>query len=154
MSSWRTTRCVPPPRPLSSLHLCNRANNPPQKVYDIIHPKRQNLTAIRNYVRIGGLADDPRADPQDRAWFGPHDHRGGEREDGVQARAGVGCVLFRSRPTERAVDRLELCSVVLGMGRRWRPGRAGRGPHLGADGRDRRPARGRWITRRARAQAT
>ncbi|KZT54998.1 glycosyltransferase family 69 protein [Calocera cornea HHB12733] len=44
-----------------------------KKVYDIIHPKRQNLTAIRNYVRIGGLADDPRADPQDRTWFGPHD---------------------------------------------------------------------------------
>ncbi|KAF8153317.1 glycosyltransferase family 69 protein [Crassisporium funariophilum] len=43
------------------------------KVYDIIHPLRRNLTAIRGYVRLGGLPDDPRTDPQDRAWFGPHD---------------------------------------------------------------------------------
>ncbi|KDQ56544.1 glycosyltransferase family 69 protein [Jaapia argillacea MUCL 33604] len=44
-----------------------------RKVYDIIHPIRRNLTAIRGYVRLGGLPDDPRTDPQDRSWFGPHD---------------------------------------------------------------------------------
>ncbi|TFY57791.1 hypothetical protein EVJ58_g6816 [Rhodofomes roseus] len=43
------------------------------RVYDIIHPSRRNLTAIRGYVRLGGLPDNPRTDPQDRAWFGPHD---------------------------------------------------------------------------------
>ncbi|KZT26075.1 glycosyltransferase family 69 protein [Neolentinus lepideus HHB14362 ss-1] len=43
------------------------------KVFDIIHPARRNLTAIRGYVRLGGLPDDPRTDPQDRSWFGPHD---------------------------------------------------------------------------------
>ncbi|KZP21288.1 glycosyltransferase family 69 protein [Athelia psychrophila] len=44
-----------------------------QKVFDIIHPERRNLTAIRGYVRMGGLPDNPRTDPQDRMWFGPHD---------------------------------------------------------------------------------
>lgn len=44
-----------------------------QKVFDIIHPPRRNLTAIRGYVRLGGYDDDPRTDPQDRSWFGPHD---------------------------------------------------------------------------------
>ena len=44
-----------------------------QKVFDIIHPQRRNLTAIRGYVRLGGLPDNPRTDPQDRSWFGPHD---------------------------------------------------------------------------------
>jgi hypothetical protein len=24
-------------------------------------------------VRLGGLPDNPRTDPQDRTWFGPHD---------------------------------------------------------------------------------
>ncbi|KAG7093756.1 hypothetical protein E1B28_007405 [Marasmius oreades] len=43
------------------------------KVYDLIHPARRNLTSIRGYVRLGGLPDNPRTDPQDRAWFGPHD---------------------------------------------------------------------------------
>ncbi|EAU83779.1 capsular associated protein [Coprinopsis cinerea okayama7 len=43
------------------------------RVYDIIHPNRRNLTAIRGYTRLGGLPDDPRTDPQDRTWFGPHD---------------------------------------------------------------------------------
>ncbi|KAF8335285.1 glycosyltransferase family 69 protein [Amanita rubescens] len=43
------------------------------KVFDIIHPSRRNLTAIRGYKRLGGLPDDPRTDPQDRSWFGPHD---------------------------------------------------------------------------------
>ncbi|CAE6431029.1 unnamed protein product, partial [Rhizoctonia solani] len=45
----------------------------PHKVWDIIHPLRRNLTAIRGYVRLGGLPDDPRTDPQDRSWYGPHD---------------------------------------------------------------------------------
>jgi len=44
-----------------------------QRVFPIIHPTRRNLTAIRGYVRLGGLPDNPRTDPQDRAWFGPHD---------------------------------------------------------------------------------
>lgn len=42
-------------------------------MFDIIHPARRNLTSIRGYVRLGGYEDDPRNDPQDRAWFGPHD---------------------------------------------------------------------------------
>ncbi|KAF9484275.1 capsular associated protein [Pholiota conissans] len=50
------------------------------KVYDIIHPSRRNLTAIRGYVRLGGLPDDPRTDPQDRSWFGPHDRLFTEEE--------------------------------------------------------------------------
>ncbi|KZS96751.1 hypothetical protein SISNIDRAFT_482545 [Sistotremastrum niveocremeum HHB9708] len=44
-----------------------------KRVYDIIHPPRRNLTAIRGYVKLGGLEDDPRSDPQDRSWYGPHD---------------------------------------------------------------------------------
>ncbi|KAF8523703.1 glycosyltransferase family 69 protein [Hysterangium stoloniferum] len=44
-----------------------------KRVFDIIHPSRRNLTAIRGYVRLGGLPDDPRTDPQDRSWYGPHD---------------------------------------------------------------------------------
>jgi alpha-1,3-mannosyltransferase len=44
-----------------------------QKVFDIIHPKRRNLTAIRGYTRLGGLPENPRTDPQDRSWYGPHD---------------------------------------------------------------------------------
>ncbi|KAG2040396.1 glycosyltransferase family 69 protein [Suillus americanus] len=44
-----------------------------KRVFDIIHPSRRNLTAIRGYVRLGGLPDNPRTDPQDRSWFGPHD---------------------------------------------------------------------------------
>ncbi|THU88363.1 hypothetical protein K435DRAFT_680009 [Dendrothele bispora CBS 962.96] len=43
------------------------------KVYDILHPQRRNLTSIRGYARLGGLPDNPRTDPQDRSWFGPHD---------------------------------------------------------------------------------
>ena len=49
-------------------------------MYDIIHPTRRNLTAIRGYVRLGGLPDNPRTDPQDRAWFGPHDRLFTEEE--------------------------------------------------------------------------
>jgi alpha-1,3-mannosyltransferase len=48
-------------------------NDHTQRVFDIIHPARRNLSAIRGYTRIGGLPDDPRTDPQDRSWFGPHD---------------------------------------------------------------------------------
>jgi alpha-1,3-mannosyltransferase len=44
-----------------------------QRVFDIIHPDRRNLTAIRGYKRLGGLPDDPATDPQDRSWYGPHD---------------------------------------------------------------------------------
>ncbi|KAJ7628361.1 capsular associated protein [Roridomyces roridus] len=50
------------------------------RVFDIIHPPRRNLTAIRGYVRMGGLPDDPRTDPQDRSWFGPHDRLFTEEE--------------------------------------------------------------------------
>ncbi|RXK41991.1 alpha-1,3-mannosyltransferase [Tremella mesenterica] len=52
-----------------------------QKVYDIIHPERRNLTAIRGYKRIGGLPDDPHTDPQDRSWYGPHDRLFTAEED-------------------------------------------------------------------------
>lgn len=51
-----------------------------RRVYDIIHPQRRNLTAIRGYVRLGGLPDNPRTDPQDRSWFGPHDRLFTEEE--------------------------------------------------------------------------
>ena len=51
-----------------------------QQVFDIIHPSRRNLTAIRGYVRLGGLPDNPRTDPQDRSWFGPHDRLFTEEE--------------------------------------------------------------------------
>lgn len=44
-----------------------------KRVFDIIHPTRRNLTAIRGYARLGGLPDNPRTDPQDRSWYGPHD---------------------------------------------------------------------------------
>ncbi|KAF9452138.1 glycosyltransferase family 69 protein [Macrolepiota fuliginosa MF-IS2] len=50
------------------------------RVFDIIHPSRRNLTAIRGFVRLGGLPDDPRTDPQDRSWFGPHDRLFTEEE--------------------------------------------------------------------------
>ena len=42
-------------------------------MFETIHPSRKNLTSIRGYVRLGGLPDNPRTDPQDRQWFGPHD---------------------------------------------------------------------------------
>ncbi|KAJ8480911.1 hypothetical protein ONZ45_g15482 [Pleurotus djamor] len=51
-----------------------------RRVYEIIHPSRRNLTAIRGFVRLGGLPDNPRTDPQDRAWFGPHDRLFTEEE--------------------------------------------------------------------------
>jgi len=53
----------------------------PQRVFDIIHPSRRNLTAIRGYVRLGGLPDNPLTDPQDRSWFGPHDRLFTEEEN-------------------------------------------------------------------------
>ena len=31
-------------------------------------------------MRLGGLPDNPRTDPQDRAWFGPHDRLVTEEE--------------------------------------------------------------------------
>jgi alpha-1,3-mannosyltransferase len=52
----------------------------PQKVYEIIHPTRRNLTAIRGYARLGGLPENPRTDPQDRSWYGPHDRLFTEEE--------------------------------------------------------------------------
>ncbi|KAI4519792.1 glycosyltransferase family 69 protein [Schizophyllum commune] len=51
-----------------------------RRVFDIIHPDRRNLTAIRGYKRLGGLPDNPRTDPQDRSWFGPHDRLFTEEE--------------------------------------------------------------------------
>lgn len=39
------------------------------------------MTAIRGYVRLGGLPDNPRTDPQDRSWFGPHDRLFTEEEN-------------------------------------------------------------------------
>ena len=38
------------------------------------------MTAIRGYKRLGGLPDNPRTDPQDRSWFGPHDRLFTEEE--------------------------------------------------------------------------
>lgn len=72
-SSSLTTRRVR--NPLSWTQLTE------QKVYDIIHPERRNLTAIRGYKRIGGLPDDPHTDPQDRSWYGPHDRLFTEEEN-------------------------------------------------------------------------
>ena len=36
--------------------------------------------AIKPYVHIGGLPDDPQMDTQDRSWFGPHDQLFTEEE--------------------------------------------------------------------------
>lgn len=52
-------------------------------MYDIIHPERRNLTAIRGYKRLGGLPDDPHTDPQDKNWYGPHDRLFVPEEDEV-----------------------------------------------------------------------
>ncbi|KAF8326450.1 cryptococcal mannosyltransferase 1-domain-containing protein [Amanita rubescens] len=57
-----------------------KSNWPMIAVFDIIHPARRNLTAIRGYKRLGCLPDDPRTDPQDRSWFGPHDRLFTEEE--------------------------------------------------------------------------
>lgn len=51
-----------------------------QRVFEIAHPPRRNLTAIRGYVRLGGPPDNPHTDPQDRSWFGPHDRLFDARE--------------------------------------------------------------------------
>ena len=105
-------------------------------MWDIVHPDRRNLTAIRGYVRMGGLPDNPRTDPQDRAWFGPHDRLFTEEESvAVDFKPGPDygnysshflCVVCRDLLTRPG-------SMVLGVGRRGGPGRAGRGPDLGAD---------------------
>ncbi|KDN34040.1 hypothetical protein RSAG8_12873, partial [Rhizoctonia solani AG-8 WAC10335] len=86
-----------------------------KKVWDIIHPPRRNLTAIRGYVRLGGLPDDPRTDPQDRSWYGPHDRLF------VPRRVGFA----------RVCAWASIC-MVLGLGRRRRLGRARRGSYLGS----------------------
>ncbi|KAF8335287.1 hypothetical protein F5887DRAFT_921218 [Amanita rubescens] len=62
------------------LFTSSESNWPMIAVFDIIHPARRNLTAIRGYKRLGGLPDDPRTDPQDRSWFGPHDRLFTEEE--------------------------------------------------------------------------
>lgn len=54
-----------------------------KKVFDLIHPPRRNLSAIRGYVRLGGLPDDPHNDPQDRSWYGPHDRLFTDEENDV-----------------------------------------------------------------------
>jgi len=89
-----------------------------QKVYDIIHPSRRNLTAIRGYVRLGGLPDNPRTDPQDRSWFGPHDRlfteEEGEPIDFVPGPHESACAFFN----ERYMALITRASMVLGLGRR------------------------------------
>ncbi|KAF8893102.1 hypothetical protein BD779DRAFT_1508862 [Infundibulicybe gibba] len=40
-----------------------------QKVYDIIHPSRRDLTAIRGCARLDGLPGNLRTGPRDRVWF-------------------------------------------------------------------------------------
>lgn len=86
MTGYVVFVCFCGSNPLFSL-ACARACTYPvgltinaQRVFDIIHPSRRNLTAIRGYVRLGGLPDNPRTDPQDRAWFGPHDRLFTEEE--------------------------------------------------------------------------
>ncbi len=86
----------------------------PQKVYDIIHPERRNLTAIRGYKRIGGLPDDPHTDPQDRSWYGPHDRLFTEEEDELMSfQPGPE---FGESPYTDVLRRPDENSMVLGMG--------------------------------------
>lgn len=108
-----------------------------QRVYDIIHPSRRNLTAIRGYVRLGGLPDNPRTDPQDRAWFGPHDRLFTDEESipldfvpGPEYGASPPFFLHHGK-LSRLIGIACCDSVVLGMGRRRGPGRARRRPDLG-----------------------
>jgi alpha-1,3-mannosyltransferase len=103
-----------------------------RKVFDIIHPQRRNLTAIRGYKRLGGLPDDPRTDPQDRSWFGPHDRLFTEEESqpidfvpGPEHGAVIKFSILISRLT------CSFCSLVLGLGWCWRLGWPGCGSHLG-----------------------
>ncbi len=100
-------------------------------MYDIIHPPRKNLTSIRGYVRLGGLPDNPRTDPQDRAWFGPHDRLFTDEEsDAIDFLPGPehGKPLSPSNPIL-----VSPCSrsMVLGMGRCRRSRWTRRRPHLG-----------------------
>ena len=94
-----------------------------QKVFDIIHPARRNLTAIRGYARLGGLPDDPRTDPQDRAWFGPHDRLFTEEEsEPLNFHPGPSHGLhLHSFTSIFPILTLTSYSVVLGLGRRRRP---------------------------------
>lgn len=88
-------------------------------MFDIIHPARRNLTAIRGFKRLGGLPDNPRTDPQDRAWFGPHDRLFTEEEGELlvfgpgpeYGTCDVSFLLFSSSNGIR--------SLVLGLGRCW-----------------------------------
>lgn len=114
------------------------ADPPIQKVYDIIHPERRNLTAIRGYKRIGGLPDDPRTDPQDRSWYGPHDRLFTEEEEQemtFQHGPKHGTSMRHDGPTGPECPQLPSAenranplpnSVVLGMGRCGRSGRTRR----------------------------
>ena len=92
-----------------------------QKVFDIIHPTRRNLSAIRGYKRLGGLPDDPRTDPQDRSWYGPHDRLFTEEESELlEFRPGPEYGSLQS-PLPILIymyNSFALCSVVLGLGRR------------------------------------
>ena len=68
------------------------------KVFEIMHPDRRNLTAIRGYTRLGGLADDPRTDPQDRSCWRT------VRTTGVGRRVGHGRHLVFAKTFSRRAD--------------------------------------------------
>ena len=88
-------------------------------MFDIIHPERRNLTAIRGYKRLGGLPDDPRTDPQDRSWFGPHDRLfSPEEAEPLQFSPGPeeGSFLSFFPVVPHLINVLD--SMVLGLGRR------------------------------------
>lgn len=92
------------------------------KVFDIVHPPRRNLSAIRGYTRLGGLPDDPRTDPQDRSWFGPHDRlfveeESEELEFQPGPSHGVLFSCFMELPIQFLI-RISL-SLVLGLGWSW-----------------------------------
>ena len=96
-----------------------RLRDPPQKVFDIIHPPRRNLTTIRGYVRLGGLPDNPRTDPQDRSWFGPHDRLFTEEEgEPINFVPGPHNGAHNYSLTALFVVANVARSVVLGLGRR------------------------------------
>ena len=103
-------------------------------MFDIIHPARRNLTAIRGYVRLGGLPDDPRTDPQDRSWFGPHDRLFVDEEsEPVDFHVGPDHGVFAFIRLWDKADIDLMCSVVLGMGWRGGFGGPGCGTDLGED---------------------
>ncbi|KAG8991459.1 capsular associated protein [Tulasnella sp. JGI-2019a] len=110
-----------------------------KRVFDIIHPPRRNLTAIRGYVRLGGLPDDPHTDPQDRTWFGPHDRLFVDEEsEQLEFRTGpeygTPLLFLQVICFETQHHPLIFYSVVLGLGRCGRSRRARRGPYLGTYG--------------------